>query len=215
MLKRATDMHVLLEVDLEFLLEQHRRDRIGRDVADHQRVAVGLRSRHFLDGEDAERARLVLDHELLAEAVFHLVAEQARRDVGAAARRIRHEDLHRLRRIFVLRQRRPADGERQRRQQQQCQSLHVSLHAFMCSSIRLQPRRFRQHGVVGDFLFDQRIEFGRRHRHRRDVEARQTARAGPGSATPSSSPGSACRRSGAASSPAGTARPRSRSRNSA
>ena len=32
-----------------------------------QRVAVRLGARHFLDGEDAEGARLVLDHERLAE----------------------------------------------------------------------------------------------------------------------------------------------------
>src|SRR5215213_5554480 len=44
------------------------------------------------------------------------------------------------------------------------------LRAFLCSSIRLQPGRFRQHGVVGNFLLDQRVEFGRRHRHRGDVE---------------------------------------------
>src|SRR5438105_9187701 len=44
--------------------------------------------------------------------------------------------------------------------------LRVSLHSL----IRSQPGRFRQHGVVGNFPFDQRVEFGRRHRHRGDVE---------------------------------------------
>ncbi len=95
--------HVLLEVDGELLLEQDRGDGIGRDVADHQRVAVRLGAGHFLDGENAEGARLALDHELLAEALPHLLAEQARGDVGGAAGSIGHDDLHRLRGIFVLR----------------------------------------------------------------------------------------------------------------
>src|SRR5258707_13136228 len=45
-----------------------------------------------------------------------------------------------------------------------------ALRPFLCSLIRLQSGRFRQHGVVGDLLFDQRVEFGRCHQHRGDIE---------------------------------------------
>ena len=61
--------HALLEIDRELLLEQHRRNCVGRDIAHHHRITVRLGACHFLDGENTERARFALDHELLAEEV--------------------------------------------------------------------------------------------------------------------------------------------------
>jgi hypothetical protein len=48
-------------------------------------------------------ARLVLDHELLAELFRQPLADQARQDVGGAARRIADQEPHRPRRIFQRR----------------------------------------------------------------------------------------------------------------
>ncbi len=105
--------HVLGVVDLHFRRVDDRRDGIGRHVADHQRVAVRRRVRHVLERDDAERAGLVLHVERLAEALAQLIGENAPDDVGRAARRVGHDDLDRLRRIFVRppgrRPRRPKD----------------------------------------------------------------------------------------------------------
>src|ERR1700694_3199168 len=47
----------------------------------------------------AAGAGLVLDEELLAELLAELLSEQARHDVGWAARRERHDDAHGMARI--------------------------------------------------------------------------------------------------------------------
>ena len=72
-------------------------DRVGRDVADEQRVAVGRRLRRRLERDVAVRAGPVLDHEALAERLGELLRDDARDDVGGAARAVGHEDPHRLR----------------------------------------------------------------------------------------------------------------------
>ncbi len=64
---RATGVDVAVVVDGELLGVENRRDHVGVVVAEHQRVAVGPRTRHVLDREDAVGAGLVLDHEGLAE----------------------------------------------------------------------------------------------------------------------------------------------------
>ncbi len=97
------DLHVLAVVDLHLLGEQDRGQPVGRDIADHQRVAVGPRARHFLDRDDPGGAGLVLDHHALAERLAQLLGEQPRHHVGQAAGRIGHDDLDRLRRIGSLR----------------------------------------------------------------------------------------------------------------
>ncbi len=103
---------LLVVVDLHFLLVDDGRQHVGAGIADLQRVAVGPRPRHFLDGDDAEGARLVLDHDRLAENRPHVLADDADDDVGGAARSERHHDLDRLRRILVLRRGlEAADGE--------------------------------------------------------------------------------------------------------
>src|SRR6185295_6409386 len=55
------------------------------DVADDQRVAVGLGVRRLLHGDVAATAALVLDHDLLAEALGHLLGGEPRHDRRAAA----------------------------------------------------------------------------------------------------------------------------------
>ena len=94
---------ILVIVDLELLLVDDGREHVGSGIADLQRVAVGLRARHVLDGEDAKGARLVLDHHRLAENRPHMLADDAHHDVGGAAGPERHDDLDRFRGIFLLR----------------------------------------------------------------------------------------------------------------
>ena len=96
--------------ELELVLVDNRRQRVGAGIADLKRVAVGRRLDHFLDGEDSEHARLVLDHEAVAGHLPHLLADDADRDVGRAARAERHHHPDRLRRILVLRLRKAADA---------------------------------------------------------------------------------------------------------
>ena len=73
-------------------LGEHRRvaDVIGR-VRDQQRVAVLGRQRHVLVGDVAAGAGLVLDDHRLAERLGQRVADDARRGVDHAARRVRHD----------------------------------------------------------------------------------------------------------------------------
>ena len=59
----------------------------------HQRVAVGRRLQHELGGEVARAARLVLDHDRLAELFAEPVSDEPRHDVGGSARRVADEDL--------------------------------------------------------------------------------------------------------------------------
>jgi len=66
-------------------------DRQLADVGDQQRVAVGRRSRDDLGARDAAGTGPVLDHDLLAECLGHLRADDARHRVGQAARRVRHD----------------------------------------------------------------------------------------------------------------------------
>jgi hypothetical protein len=62
--------------------------RIGGDVgvaAHHQRIAVGRGARHRFGADAAVRADAVLDHHRLADAFGELRADDARREIGAAA----------------------------------------------------------------------------------------------------------------------------------
>ncbi len=95
--------HVLHVIDLHLVREQHGRDRIGRHVAYLQRVAIRPRARHFLDRENAERARLVIDDTGLAEDLAQLLAHDSRDDVGCGARTVRQDEPDRARRKFILR----------------------------------------------------------------------------------------------------------------
>src|SRR5207248_51545 len=86
--------YVLDVVDSELFRVEDRRNGVGADIAEHQRVAVGLRFRHFLDGQQAIGARLVEHDESLAADLLYAFADDARHNVRGAPRRIRHDDLN-------------------------------------------------------------------------------------------------------------------------
>jgi hypothetical protein len=66
---------------------------------DHQHgVAVGIRLRGQLDAEISARARAIVHHERLAQAIAQMLREQAADDVVAAARRKGDDEAHRPRR---------------------------------------------------------------------------------------------------------------------
>jgi hypothetical protein len=66
-----------------------------------QRVAVGLRAHGGLHADRAARARSVVDDDGLAQRIRHFLRDDARHDVGAAARRERHDHPDRLGRILA------------------------------------------------------------------------------------------------------------------
>ena len=61
-------------------------------MADHQGVAVGRRLGDRACADGAGRPAAVFDDELLAERAPHVLAQQPRKNVIAAARRERHHD---------------------------------------------------------------------------------------------------------------------------
>jgi hypothetical protein len=86
---------------------------IDHDVAgigDAERVAVGRRLRDRVHRDVAAGARLVVDHHGLAAARRQEGAENARAQIGDAARRGRHDDVDRLGRIGLGVRRRDARG---------------------------------------------------------------------------------------------------------
>ena len=76
------------------VLEQRDADR-GAVGDQPDGVAVRRRVDHGVGGADAAGAGHVLDHEALAELVAELLGDEARGDVGDAARPERQHDLHR------------------------------------------------------------------------------------------------------------------------
>ena len=132
-------------VDLELLLVDDGREHIGAGIADLQRIAIGSRTRHFLDRKDAEGAGFVFDHHRLAENRPHMLADDAHDDIGGAARPERHNHLDRLRGIFVLRGDLDAtDGEN--KQEQKAQALH---HVFRFRAASSDPSA---HAVRADVM---------------------------------------------------------------
>jgi hypothetical protein len=65
-------------------------------ATDQDRVAVGIRMGDHVARDVAAGARLVLDHHRLAPHLLQAVADEARGDIGRAARRERHHDAHRF-----------------------------------------------------------------------------------------------------------------------
>ena len=84
------------------VVERQRIHRGGADMraplADDDGVAVGRRAEHPRDADGAAGAADVLDDHRLAERGLHMVADDARDDVGDAAGRERHDQGHGLRR---------------------------------------------------------------------------------------------------------------------
>ena len=78
---------------------ERRRADVARPVADAERVAVGRRIHHAADADGGAGAGHGLDQNRLAERVFHMVADDPRDRVGRPARRERHDEVDRLRRI--------------------------------------------------------------------------------------------------------------------
>src|SRR5262249_6714698 len=75
-----------------------------------------------LGGEARAGAGLAFDHELLAEALPHALAQHARRNVGGRARDEADDDAHRLQRIVLGMHRR--SRKRQRKLCRQCAGEH-------------------------------------------------------------------------------------------
>jgi hypothetical protein len=64
---------------------------MGPEVAQHHGVAVRRRARDPRGADRAARPGHVLDHDLLAERLAHVLAENARQHVGRPAGRERHD----------------------------------------------------------------------------------------------------------------------------
>src|SRR5262245_1122259 len=83
---------ILARVVARVVAIEARRDAEHAGMADHERMAVG---RGLRDGACAKRsgcAAAVVDHELLAERAAHVLSQQARHDVVAAAGCERNDD---------------------------------------------------------------------------------------------------------------------------
>ena len=91
---------VMSLAEIEVDLADRRIDCIARRD-DRQRIAVGGRFYTDLSAEGAARARLVLDDEGLAEQLAKPHPHEARNEVRSAARRERHYDVDRPRRIIL------------------------------------------------------------------------------------------------------------------
>ena len=88
-----------LEVALDVVgqLRHHvARDRERADRSHAERVAVGLGFRRQIEPDGERAAGTVVDHDLLAELLAELRAEQARDRVGGAAGRLRDDQPDRL-----------------------------------------------------------------------------------------------------------------------
>ena len=82
---------------------ERRIDRERAGAAEAERVAVGRGFRDLARRDRAARPALVLDHDLLAERLAHLLGDDARHHVVAAAGRIRHHQRDRARGIVLRR----------------------------------------------------------------------------------------------------------------
>ena len=61
-------------------------------VLNRKRVAVRRRARDDRGADIARRAGAIFDHDRLAERLLQMAADDARQDVGRAARRERHDE---------------------------------------------------------------------------------------------------------------------------
>jgi hypothetical protein len=97
--RRQRDRRKILLRIVGELLVKRRIGRKGRDVAQQDGVAVGRRLGDELGADICRRARLVLDHDRLADDVRHFGADQACEEVGSSAGRVRDHQMDGLRRI--------------------------------------------------------------------------------------------------------------------
>ena len=89
------DMREVAQAVVAYVGVEGRRNHVGGDAGNHQRVAGGLGRRARRGADDAAGAAAVLDVELLAERGRELLGDQPAERVGGAARRERRNDLHR------------------------------------------------------------------------------------------------------------------------
>ena len=163
------DLHVAVVVDFHALGEQDGRQAIGRDIADHDGVAVGLRARHFLDGNDARGAGLVLDQHVLSERFAKLLGVMARHRIGQAAGCVGDENPDRAARVGALCER-GARGK-PNPEQRQCNPDQTA-HDVLPLSIGSGWPALRLRGIVGRMA--RRTSHDWRRRPRLGSEARQT-----------------------------------------
>ena len=104
-------------------------------MADHQRVAVGRRLGGRACADGAGRPAAVFDDELLTKRAPHVLAQQPRQNVVAAARRERHHDGDGTRGVG-LRARRASRGREHgaRREQRRRQNGRALAHSFLHSA---------------------------------------------------------------------------------
>src|SRR4029078_10678750 len=92
----------------------------GTARAVKQRIAVGLRFRRELGGDDAGGARTIVDVELLAMLSREPLSDDAREDVGCLADREAEQDAHRLGGIAL----RPRGGAQSKEKKQRADHLY-------------------------------------------------------------------------------------------
>ena len=100
-LRVGRDQHDRLEILLQVVVAADRSAvaDMGVPLADVDGVAVGRRARDAADADAAAGAADVLDDHRLTERGPHALRQDARHDVGRAARRERHDHRDRPRRI--------------------------------------------------------------------------------------------------------------------
>ena len=76
-------------------------DRHGADVAEQERVAVGIGSRRNLHADVAGCTRAVIDHDLFLEQFGHARLQNASDKIGGATRRERHHHAHCAGRVIL------------------------------------------------------------------------------------------------------------------
>ena len=124
-------------------LGEHRRiDRERPDVTEDQRVAVGLRTLHGVHRDIAGAAGTAFDDDLLLPGFGELRSDQARQELGAAARRERHDEHNGLVRVVGLRRNRRNDAHRQRRAKHGAAHPSLTAHAILPCG---RPRCSRNH----------------------------------------------------------------------
>jgi hypothetical protein len=99
------------------ILIERRIDRERAGAAETERIAVGRGFRDLARRDRAAGAALVLDHDLLAERAAHLLGDDARHQVIAAAGRVGNHQRDRPRRIVLARGRHRGEQRNTRRKQ--------------------------------------------------------------------------------------------------
>src|SRR5436190_11604914 len=96
--KRAVSVHrreILSRVEWELLIEAWIGG-IGRDISEQHGVAVRRRFGDEVGAQIGRRARLVLDHERLADEFGHFLSDQPREKISSAAGGVRDDQMDRL-----------------------------------------------------------------------------------------------------------------------